>query len=225
MILLGQDPLDNFLKNNAKPQYLVLEYGVDGLHRNVSRSDMLPLNGLPALLRFYPAGVIIRTFLKHPEMFFDVMQFVYVITPQTMISNIRHRMPRLDARHDYSTHFTLLKAPLRDCRSADAEVGPRRLPDPSLLTEYRRKYSAAADHVLLEIAPTTTCDPQFQQDARLVAGATDNQYQQFPVALFNQAYVHFDEAGAARFSRELAEQILAIQAHSASRAFMIPNSR
>ncbi len=214
MILLGHDPLDRFLSNNSRPKYLILQFSVDNLHKDLNRSDMLPLNGLPSLVRFYPAAVVTRTFFRHPDTVLDALQFTYVLTLRNILGNYPNAQPRLNPG-EVNSHFSLLQPAFQSCKPADAQVGPRRLPDPSVITGYKERYAASADHVIFDIAPTATCDPLYAQDARALDRVADNPYQQFPISLYNQAYVHFTQTGAERLSRQLAEQILSIQARPA----------
>jgi hypothetical protein len=83
-------------------------------------------------------------------------------------------------------------------------------PEQSFVRQLRDKYSGAADHLIVDVAPLSACDDKFDDIARALRGM-NNSFERYPVNLYNEGYSHYTRQGAERLSEEMAKQIETLQ--------------
>jgi hypothetical protein len=211
LVVLGTSGLDIFLKHNPRPRYLVLQFSGADFYQPRNWSDTTAyMEGVVPLLRYFPARAFLAAVARHPEIFMGMMHYAYVSGPlnwwinRTKFSNWDPNTPLVDV------HFVRPGPPFQSCAEA-TDIDPLfHRPEQSFVRQLREKYSGAADHLLLDVAPLSACDDKFDEIARALRG-TNNVLERYPVNLYNEGYTHYTSQGAERLSEEMAVQIEGMQ--------------
>ncbi len=208
LVVLGTSALDIYLAHNPRPKYLLFQFSAADLYLPQHWSDSYTyMEGAIDLLRFYPTAEFTRQLIRHPELFIGAMHYAYISGPVHYWQN-RHRQNAL-----FDLHASLLDVHfIRDYPSYDnctevVDADPVfHSPDPTFIQMLRQHYAHYADHILVDVAPISACDPHAAHLAHHFPGV-DNTLQQYPVSLFNEGYTHYTKLGSAMLSQQIAAQI------------------
>jgi hypothetical protein len=205
--VLQMEPLDRFLANNEAPRYLLLQMASDDLAALPEWSGSY-VEGVFPLVTFFSADVVASRLLSHPDAVFTLAQSVVSLTTRRVLG--RNPPEALDApRLDRANVFlTLPLAARAGCDDLDARRRDT-APSSDFVQALRRRYQKSAEHLLIHVAPTADCDSRYEAKRRALSGLTDNTYERFPIAEFNEGFVHFTKRGSAHLSEQLAAQLLA----------------
>ena len=211
LVVLGTQALDLYLAHNRRPRVLLLQFSGADFYRPENWADTNAyMEGGIALLRYYPAGMVAANILRHPALLLGMMHYAYITGP---LNWIEHRHTLEDGHSSPETpidiHFVLNLPGFTAC-AQDRDTDPIfHRPDPRFIAYLRRHYGAAADHLIVDVAPTSTCDDRAPYIRQTLTGI-DNSLEQYPVTLFNEGYAHYTEEGARRLSAALGRQIAAV---------------
>jgi hypothetical protein len=207
LVVLGTTGLDIFLSHNPKPRYLLLQFSGADLYQPRSWLDTTAyMEGVVPLLRYYPKHAFLVAVARHPEIFMGMMHYAYISGPlnwwinRTRFANWTPNTPLVDV------HFVRPEPAFKDC-SETTDIDPAfHKPEQTFVRQLREKYSGAADHLVVDVAPLSACDDKFDEIARALHGM-NNSLERYPVNLYNEGYTHYTRQGAERLSEEIAKQI------------------
>jgi hypothetical protein len=200
--VLGLAPLDRFLSNNPAPRFLVLQFAAENLRPPEPWSGAY-VEGLYDLIAFYPGAESAAQIASHPDSAFALSQAVASLTLRRVFLGAPDTSTPLD-RPRPDVFFNLPKPAEARCDPADIERATR-LPDPAFVRQLRARYARVAERLLIVAAPTASCDPRLAQARRLLEGALDGAYEDYPAGLFNEGFVHYTPEGSDRVSKSLAK--------------------
>ena len=211
IVVLGTSGLDRFLQHNPRPRYLIMQFSGGDFYQSHSWLDTTSyMEGVVPLLRYYPRRAFLSTLIHHPEIFIGMMHYAYITGPlnwwinRTKYPNWNPNTPLVDV------HFVRPEPAIQRCSEATDLDSIFHKPDNAFIDALRRRYSGAADHLLIDAAPISACDDRFDYLARTLLNV-DNSLERFPVNLYNEGYTHYTKAGAERLSEEMAKQIESVQ--------------
>jgi hypothetical protein len=201
--ILGMQALDTYLKNNAPPRFIVMQFAPETLSRG--RSDIFWPEGLTLLLRKKSLLEALPTFLRHPV---RAYQFSIWANKAKVASLIKSPPDFGSMEAIFRSRGGLLILP----KSAETHcVNDIAYAQPTVdwVRTLKEKYANNGTRVLINVSPLPSCSPI----ATLVAAGTrnvpDNSLSLFPIGLFCDLDRHLTLEGAERASLELAEQLVA----------------
>lgn len=214
LVTLGTTGLDMFLRHNPKPRFLVLQFSGQDFYTPRSWKDTSSyMEGVVPLLRYYPARDFLHVLALHPEIFMGMMHYAYITGPENWwINKTKFRNWNPDTAL-VNVHFLRPGPPISDCQHA-IDIDPDfHGPEESFVKRMRTRYSGAAGHLLIDVAPVSVCAYWSTYVIHHLQGI-DNSLEQFPADQFNEGYTHYTKQGAQRLSTELAAQIQAVLTRS-----------
>jgi hypothetical protein len=217
LVVLGTSALDIYLAHNPRPKYLLMQFAAADLYLPTHWSDSYTyMEGAIDLLRFYPTAEFTRQLIRHPELFIGAMHYAYISGPVHYWQN-RHRPPaRFDLHASLlNVHFVRDYPAYDNCTEVVDGDPAFHSPDPDFIQMLRQHYGQYADHILIDVAPISACDPHAAHLLRSFSGA-DNTLQQYPASLFNEGYTHYTKQGAAMLSQQIAAQIASLESSKPS---------
>jgi hypothetical protein len=217
----GTLALDEFLKKNPRPQFLLLVFAPENLHANRRWRHLKYAEGLLELARHEGAGTVIVTLVRHPGQALGFSAWVYENTVREWVHRPYFSRQLFVGPMDLRHTSPLNKPPETRCteagslgRAGDAEwLGENSLGeesgevDAAWVQQLRQKYAGRAGKVLVLVSPVPECDARAGIYSGQVAGVTDNGVERYPVGLFNDRDRHFTRDGARKFSSEIAERL------------------
>jgi hypothetical protein len=212
LVVLGTSALDIYLAHNPRPRYLLFQFSAADFYKPTHWSDSYSyMEGAIDLLRFYPATEFAHQLLRHPELFIGAMHYAYVSGPVHYWQNRHRPNALLDLNASpLNVHF-IRDYPAYDNCTEVVDADPLfHSPDPHFIQMLRQHYSRFAEHVLIDVAPSSACDPHSADLAHSLAGV-DNSLQQYPASLFNEGYTHYTKQGSAMISQQVAAQIESLE--------------
>lgn len=203
--IIGLFALDEYLKENAAPKYLVMQFSPETLAHD-GKNFFWP-EGLTLLLRKKSFVEALPVLLAHPV---ETYNFAIWAIKASVNATI-HRLPDFRSTEAiFRSHNGLLilpKAPQTACTSNPPYAPPK----PSWVRSLREKYTLNNTRVLIDVSPLPACAPNAARIAADVGGVTDNSLAQFPIGLFCDLDRHLTLEGAEFSSSSIARQILAAQ--------------
>jgi len=221
LAVLGTSALDVYLRNNARPRILLIQFaGADFYSPGSWRDTTAYMEGVVPMLRFYPRRQFLKAIVRHPEIYMGMMHYAYITG---LINLLRNRFHRTVLPHSEQTpidvHFVRAVPAFKNCDRVEDLDPIFHAPDARFIRALRQHYSGMADHLILDAAPLSECDKRIGFLDRTLSGI-DNKEEPYPVTLFNEGYEHYTAAGARRLSNEIAAQIESLvgreQRHSSS---------
>ena len=201
---LGFMALDTYLRNNAPPKYLVLQFAPetfarDGMHFSWEE-------GFTLLLRKKPLAMALPAIARHPVHFYVFALWAI----KAKLDALFHPAPDFAATESmFQSRRGLLvlpKPPSTRCTRNTLYVPP----DRRWVQALREKYSKDGTRVLIDVAPLPSCAPYVAQIAAATRTVTDNELRLFPIGLFSDLDRHLTLDGAERSSDDIARQLLAL---------------
>ena len=209
MRALGNAPLDEYLARNPRPKYLLLQYNVGNLEGVPSGNPKdETIESLLPLLRYGKTLSGLRHLLRNPDSFIGLMHYTYVLGPL----NLRSRFIKKDypiLTKQLGAYTVIPSPPLTACPASDP-VPPKPVDAAAIawIHHLREKYADKADQVLVDVAPTSSCNKYYEQWRESLKGEIDNTVTLYPLKDFVDIHFHVGREGAMRFSRETAQELL-----------------
>jgi hypothetical protein len=200
--ILGMLALDTYLKNNAPPKYIVMQFAPETLSRG--RSDFFWAEGLTLLLRKKSLFEALPTFIRHPV---QAYRFSIWAIKAKVASFIKPPIDFGSTEAIFRSHGGLLilpKSAQTHCLNDIAYIQPT----VAWVQSLKDKYANNGTRVVINVSPLPTCSPIA---ALVVAGTrnvTDNSPSLYPIGLFCDLDRHLTLEGAERASLELADQLV-----------------
>jgi hypothetical protein len=217
----GTMVLDEYLRHNRRPQYLVI---------SLAPEDLAPAwrhdgNYESVLLRIrYKLDLdFLKKTLAHGE---DILSAISISGKYALEWLGRRPLPPevWNARDRLHGRFPDLEAPLTACEQVSRLNPPSRAWTDAL----RQRYSAGGTRVIIDVTPVPACDPDLPintGELAPAAGIVDNQLHTYPVGDYMQhARLHMRPEGIARYTDEVAAQIEQLQ-HAPPPAQSRPKAR
>lgn len=201
----GIAPLDAYLTRNPRPKYLLLQFSAADFHTvPVPKEDAEHFtDGFVPLLRYGSRLTVVKRMFRSPDTFTGLLQYVY-------FGGLKDVYSRAVTRHfaqSSETEGAYIVVPLPAMKTCVASPATWEAPDPAWVRYLREHYLGKADHVLLDVSPTSRCDVHFSLTRARLQGLTDDSLPVYPDDQFVDAELHLDRAGAVRLSRDTARQI------------------
>jgi hypothetical protein len=206
--ILGQEPLDHYLARNPRPRFLVLQYSAGNFHPfEPDRMDPYHIDGVILAIRYYEWTKAVRVMARFPDYIIGLLNYTYFQGGKHMVSAMlgRKRSNKIQPNDNY---FAFNKPPLTHCVPISDEIAP---PDPSWVGTLRRQYSPYADHVLINVSPTSSCNSLYSDWKAKLGGLVDSGPELLPNDLFIDNFYHLSRPGTELLSKEVASQITALQ--------------
>lgn len=201
--VLGTEFLEQYLRQNPAPKYLVIALAPEDWRPFHQWSDVAYVEGVLQMVRHDSFRRYAMELVTHPNEAFGFATFVYKSAFEAL------------AGHSFGSaaglregHRTLPSPPEAECVTANpAKPQPLFAPDPTYMRGLRQQFSTDGIRVLLVVSPVPECDPQSKWYAARLHGNTDNQLELYPIGQFNDIDRHFTDDGAERYSRMVGDLI------------------
>jgi hypothetical protein len=201
--ILGPLALDTYLKNNAPPKYIVMQFAPETLSR--SRINFFWPEGLTLLLRKKSIFEALPTLMRHPV---EAYHFSVWAIKAKVASFINPPLDFAATEANFRARGGLLilpKSPQTRCLNNTAYAQPA----VDWMHDLKEQYARGGTRVLINVAPLPTCSPITAPTAAGTRNVTDNSLSLYPIDLFCDLDRHLTLEGARRASLELAEQLMA----------------
>lgn len=201
--ILGMLALDTYLRNNAPPKYIVMQFAPETLSRD--RSDFFWPEGLTLLLRKKSLFEALPTFIRHPVEAYHFSIWAIKVRVATFIK------PPIDFASTEAIFrsrgglLILPKSAQTHCLNYIAYAQPTL----DWVRSLKAEYANNGTQVVINVSPLPTCSPIAALVAAGTRNVTDNSLSLYPIGLFCDLDRHLTLEGAERASLELAEQIVA----------------
>jgi hypothetical protein len=199
--ILGMLALDTYLKNNVPPKYIVMQFAPETLSHN--RSHFFWPEGLTLLLRKKSLFEALPTFVRHPVEAYNFSIWAIKAKVKSLFT------PPIDLAYTEQVFrsrgglLALPKPPQTRCSNDFVYDEPA----VAWVHGLRERYAHDGTRVLINVSPLPACSPIAAAAAAGTRNVTDNSLPLFPIGLFCDHDRHLTLEGAARASRELAEQL------------------
>jgi hypothetical protein len=201
--ILGMLALDTYLKNNAPPKYIVMQFAPETLSRG--RSNFFWPEGVTLLLRKKSLFEALPTLVRHPVRAYEFSIWAIKAKVASLIE------PRPDfgsMEAIFRSHGGLLilpKSAETHCLNHIAYIQPT----VDWVHSLKEKYANNGTRVVINVSPLPICSPIAALVADGTRNVTDNALSLYPIGLFCDLDRHLTLEGAERASLELAEQLVA----------------
>jgi hypothetical protein len=201
--VLGAEFLEQYLRQNPAPKYLVIALAPEDWRPFHQWSDVAYVEGVMQMIRHDSLRRYVAELVTHPNEAFGFATFVYKSAFDALTGH-----PAGTTAGLRDGHRTLPSPPETECVTTNlARPQPLFAPDPGYMRGLRQQFSAGGIRVLLVVSPVPQCDPQSQWYAARLKGNTDNQLELYPIGQFNDIDRHFTDEGAERYSRMVGDLI------------------
>jgi hypothetical protein len=204
--ILGPLALDTYLKNNAPPKYIVMQFAPETLSRD--RKDFFWAEGLTLLLRKKSILEALPVLARHPVEFYKFAIWAIkakITASYRPVPDFRATEAIFQSRRGL---LSLPKPPETHC----TQNFPYMPPTISWVRTLKEKYSGIATRVLINVSPLPTCTPIASLVADGTRNVTDNSLQLYPIGLFCDLDRHLSLEGAERASLAIGQQIISAKA-------------
>jgi hypothetical protein len=199
--IIGPYALDTYLRNNAPPKFIVMQFSPEVLSR--SKEIFWP-EGLTLLFRKMPLTAALPIVAKHPVEFYNFAIWAIKAKVRAL-----HETPAgftgmnviFQAKRGL---ITLPKPPETNCGTHES----RALPSRSWVRRMRDTYSSDVTRVVIDVAPVPECTQGVQRMATGFEKITDNTLPIFPIDQFCDLDRHLTLSGAETASAQIGAQIL-----------------
>jgi hypothetical protein len=200
--ILGMLALDTYLKNNAPPKYIVMQFAPETLSRG--RNDFFWPEGLTLLLRKRSLLEALPTLIQHPVQSYN---FSLWAIKAKVTAFIKPPIDFSSTQAIFRSHGGLVilpKPPQTHCLNNKAYAEPT----VDWVNGLKDKYGHNGTRVVINVSPLPTCSPVAELVAAGIRNVTDNSLSLYPIGLFCDLDRHLTLEGTKRASRELAEQLM-----------------
>lgn len=204
-ILNGTMVLDRYLAQNARPRFLVFAYTPEDFDPQSQRHEIGLFEAITWRMRQPGRLLSVAELLRHPEEFFVWVEQGLRLTVERSL-NRPAPVEILEYRAKRGGQLPSDAPAPAECESAGR---PHSEPDRAWVDGLRAKYGVGGTTVLMDATPMPPCDEQLAYFEQRLPGVIDNRVETFPLdAYTTDGRLHMNAAGAARFSEQIAEQIL-----------------
>jgi hypothetical protein len=206
-LINGMMVLDDYLKHNKRPRFLMFVYAPEDLTPPSEWTSVAPFEGVYYRLQFHPDFGLLKIAAEQPNM----MLMVTELGLRTGFHwALEKPMPAeaADERERSGGRVLIPGGPLTRC--SDGAIA--RPPDAAWLAHLRKEYGVDGTQVLIDAMPEPPCDPtlEFYQE-RLGKPEIDNTMKTMPTEYFTQSgRLHTSDEGAKVLSERLGDQIAAL---------------
>jgi hypothetical protein len=203
--VLGSDPLERFLSANRHPSLLVLSFAPGDFVPTSPNQTGLAWDGMILAIRLDEWRAVARAIVQNPDRIFAVINYAYLGGSLSLLKSIMHHHGLEPSPEGEGTHYTIPTGPLKSCVPTRAV---HFLPDVAYIASLRTRFASRADHLIIDVSPTSPCIDMFPKWLAALDHITDNDLPAYPFNLFADDYYHLTAAGAVQYSEEVATQIL-----------------
>jgi hypothetical protein len=203
-LLSGDFVLDNYLRQNRKPKFLIMLFGPADFSKEGARNQNPIFEALNWQIGQGHRLATLASLAHDPE---DVFRWAYKGMHIAILNAHVKPIPATALWVRERTHGQLLleDQPMGSYCTDSVHVPP---PDRALINGLRRKYSGAVDELLIDVMPLPDCDPGFAITQQRFTGLVDNKVAQLPHDVYFRGGLHVNGAGSTLLSDQLAQQIL-----------------
>lgn len=198
--ILGPYALDTYLRNNAPPRYIVMQFSPEVLSRD---QEIFWPEGLTLLFRKKSLLAALPTVARHPVQFYNFAMWAIKAKVRALHEpppNFANMSSNFQVRRGL---IILPKPPETNCVSQRSLA----LPDDSWIRRMRDAYSRGGTRVLIDVAPVPECTQNVRRVSEGFGKITDNNLPIFPVNLFCDLDRHLTLSGAERSSAQIGAQV------------------
>jgi hypothetical protein len=200
--ILGPLALDEYLKNNTPPEYLVMQFAPETLAWD--RTNVFWPEGLTLLLRKKPLPQGLAVLAAHPVEAYNFALWA-LKAKFAALSNSTPDFRSTEAIfHSRQGLLILPKPPETRCTTNNRYLPPKL----SWIRMLREKYSKSGTRVIIDVSPVPVCTAEAARMAADTANLTDNALPLYPIDLFCDLDRHLTLRGAEQSSMQIAAQIL-----------------
>ena len=201
LAIAGTFALDSYLKNNARPKFLIFQFTAPDFSPWDSNGRLYE-EGALQLVRHKLDLQTLQLFARHPMEALEFSEFILqtALLEKDWTAGTYDRA-WVEIRLTQGL-FTAPGPPLTHCLG-DLE---KRAPDTPWIRNLRDKYSVGGTRVLIYVAPQPECDNSYEYYAEKIAPLADNCLQRYSIGMFNEKN-HFTREGAKLNSARIAGEI------------------
>jgi hypothetical protein len=212
--VLGTEFLDQYLRQNPRPRFLVIALAPEDWRPFHQWSDVAYVEGVLQMVRHDSARRYLGELVRHPNEAFGFATYVYKSAFDALAGRTAWKEGTTAGLRE--GHRTLpspaeTECVMRNVTGNGAKPQPLYAPDADYMRGLRKHFAAGGDgietRVLLVVSPVPECDPQWEWYAARLNGETDNRLELYPIGQFNDIDRHFTDEGAERYSRAVGEMI------------------
>jgi hypothetical protein len=220
-------PLDEYLKHNRRPRFLLAMYSPSGLKPFRAPFEVYQPEGVLYGLQYARNRTLALGLLRHP---WWLMKFA-IWAGHAMLADTANRLDgelgnaRGDPRSQREERLGIWPFPLPSqsgCWRTAMHIDPASIGRyAASVADFRERYGRDGTKVIVNLAPVADCDVLGPLYRRQTEGLHDNPFEVVPIAFFNQGDVHFSAEGSRYISVAAGRQILALEAagHDAGGGF------
>jgi hypothetical protein len=210
VVATGTLPIDQYLKQNALPQYLVIQLAPETFYQPHGLDTLSAFDPIMLMMRHDPGYITTKKLLQNPV---PTLRFLSIVLQARYRPNRAYGASFMELYRqpiaDYYAHSGFLTMP----KGPEGGCGEPRLTGGALdfgwIDEARRRYEAEGVKVLVLVSPIPECDSQREiyreLDAHVDGGTTT-----LPLGLFNDSDRHYTREGAEIVTDRVAQKILAL---------------
>jgi hypothetical protein len=209
----GLYPVQQFLAQNAKPRYLVIQMAPETYHIEHNWEHLLDSTSIIDDVRHRPWRDASWRLFTHPKQmvnyFFEAMSNRFSPKRRTEPQAYRDMMDQiLFSEATHKGFFVMIKTAEVEC----SPLRPTRAPvDIAWMTSVRQEYAAQGITVLFNVSPIPDCNGVVERTRNELSKYLDSPVEEYPISQFNDIDRHFTLEGAAHASHDLSQQILAME--------------
>ncbi|MFT4113454.1 hypothetical protein [Silvibacterium sp.] len=217
--VLGTDPLERFLAVRGRPRYIVLSFAPGNFVYPTPSQGGLAWDGLILAARLGEWHPMMRAIIQNPDRIFALINYAYLGGSLGLAKSLLRHHALIPGPEDEGTYAAVPIGPLVSCVPTRAA---HFLPDQSYIDHLRSSFAPRADHLVLNVSPTSSCLDMFPKWSAALAHSTDNGLAAYPLNMFADDYYHLTGAGAKRYSDTVAKEVLADLASKEEAAVRAP---
>jgi hypothetical protein len=201
--VFGTELVDNFLRNNQRPRYIVFIFAPEDLRPQTGWTGPQRMEAIIYAMRTRRNLHTLGLLLRHPAEMFGALETGLRI----LLADLRRPPLSAKSRHlraDHNGWLPVYEQPATACYE------PLELTsvDANWVNGLRQRYGADGTRVMVLTMPEPTCDSTFDLYAPAVSGVTDNALEIYPLPLYSKVgRLHLVGAGVTRFTTEIGERI------------------
>ena len=200
--ILGRLALDTYLRNNAPPKYIVMQFAPETLSR--SNTVFWP-EGITLLLRKKSLLEALPTLIRHPV---EAYHFSIWAIKAKVAAVMKPPTDFAATEASFQARGGLLILP----KAAETHCYndfPYAQPTVEWVRGLKEQYAHNGTRVVINVSPLPSCSPIAGPAAAGSRNVTDNSLSLYPIGLFCDLDRHLTPEGAERASLELAAQLVA----------------
>ncbi len=207
--ILGPYALDSYLRNNAPPKFIVMQFSPEFLSR---RGEFFWPEGLTLLFRKKSLLAALPVLAQHPVQFYDFAMWAI----KAKLRALREPPPDLASEAIFRAKgglITLPKPPETHCVLHWSYARPSE----SWVQRMKQAYSSNGTRVVIDVSPVPECTQDVRSIADGFKDVTDNALPIFPIGLFCDLDRHLTLQGAEKSSEQIGAQIIGLERSSAQK--------